>query len=328
VERFYWREIFKTYCVSVRHWLAEHGEQAKSIADFRFRFPNESRDLRRKARHVWLRKHRESPKYDMRQKTEAQFLEEVSVPIREIDAKYMQVLKGSQKVGKWIGRDGTPTRADVIAQEWYESQGYLVVRSMRERGFISTWVGTFLSEAIQSPHDPRVRTVYRGSTREWRTKRQSLGPIAIALPEDFGSAEYFLRRRDALNAALYQMRSAPDLPKLFDMLLEGSEALRDYLWVNEDRVVMAAREAITVLPREVVVDAVEWAIQNFWSRQPGWPDLLMYRGREYLFSEVKSPLDELSQEQMNWFRWAVEQAKLPCEICRVRKVTSPPSAEH
>ena len=74
-----------------------------------------------------------------------------------------------------------------------------------------------------------------------------------------------------------------------------------------------------VLPIDVVIASVEWAIGDFWQRQPGWPDFLLHNSDAFFFSEAKSPNDELSQEQMNWFRWAIEKAKIPCEICRLEK---------
>jgi hypothetical protein len=39
----------------------------------------------------------------------------------------------------------------------------------------------------------------------------------------------------------------------------------------------------------------------------------------YRFVEVKSPYDELSQEQMRWFQWASSQ-NVSCEITRVKRL--------
>jgi len=109
---------------------------------------------------------------------------------------------------------------------------------------------------------------------------------------------------------------------LLDELDRDCESFRDYLWVNDGKTIEVDRIALNILPKEIVVAGVEWAIQDFWHRQPGWPDLFVFRENEYKFVEVKSPHDELSQEQMNWFQWAVEQANIPCEICRVEKKKS------
>jgi hypothetical protein len=115
------------------------------------------------------------------------------------------------------------------------------------------------------------------------------------------------------------MRVAERLEILFDLLLDETQLIRDYLWVADAVSVERARRALEALPREIVVRSVEWAIGNFWHRQPGWPDLLVVRDGEYRFVEVKSPHDELSQEQMRWFEWASSQ-NVSCEITRVKRV--------
>lgn len=115
------------------------------------------------------------------------------------------------------------------------------------------------------------------------------------------------------------MRIVGNLQTLFDALLDEGESLRDYLWVNDDKTIEVARIALNILPKEIVVAGVEWAVQDFWHRQPGWPDLFVYKGNDFLFAEVKSPHDKLSKEQMNWFQWAMARTHIPCEICRVEK---------
>ena len=53
------------------------------------------------------------------------------------------------------------------------------------------------------------------------------------------------------------------------------------------------------------------------------PDLFVFKDKDFLFVEVKSGLaryhDKLSLAQMNWFRWAVEEANMPCEIVRLQE---------
>jgi len=142
--------------------------------------------------------------------------------------------------------------------------------------------------------------------------------MAILLPEDFGSAEFYERRKNVIQRNISNIRNEENLSILFNDLLRASESLRDYLWVNDDDAVETAEIAINILPSEMVLSSLEWAIQDFWQRQPGWPDLFVYKGNEYKFVEVKSPHDKLSQEQMKWFEWASEQ-DIPSEILRVVK---------
>ncbi len=319
VERYYWREIYKTYCQNTLEWMNQNSEKVKDILEFQKRFPDIAKELEKKAKNHWKTVAKQNPKYDMKETTNSEFLSRVPVREVQISAEYKQIEKDNQKVGKWVGQDGNLVSVEQIAIENYVAQGYSVLRC--ERTLISTWIATFLCKAIQDTADPRVREVFRNSTKGWTSKAKNTGLIRILLPEDFGAAEFYERRKDAIALAIEYMQNAENLVTLFDELLEVGESLRDYLWVNNDEAVDIARTALGVLPKDVVISSVEWAIQDFWQRQPGWADLFVYNNEEYKFAEVKSPLDELSQEQMQWFGWAVEK-EIPCEILKVRQAVS------
>jgi len=108
----------------------------------------------------------------------------------------------------------------------------------------------------------------------------------------------------------------------FEELLDASKTLRDYLWVNDDEAVELGRIALKVMPQSLVLKCIDWTVRDFWNRQPGWPDLFVFRTNDYRFVEVKTPHDRLSQEQMTWFKWAIEEAAIPCEIFRLRKAVT------
>jgi hypothetical protein len=317
IERFYWREIFKTECQLALEWLREQSETVQDIIEFQSRFPVVAKEIRRKAKLHWQQIHRKNPKYNLKERTEADFLSTINVPTIEVEASYVQVAKGNQKIGKWISPKGRQVSAEGFAEEWYAEQGFRVLRC--ERTLISAWVGTFLVNVVQDPSDSRQQKGTRHSTRGWRSDRRDTPLISFLLPQDFGSAAYFERRRNEFEAAIEQMRKTPDLLDLFVQLLNPSVLLRDYLWVNEDQAIKTAREALSILPKDTIVASIDWAIQDFWERQPGWPDLLIYRDSEHRFVEVKSPHDRLSQEQMNWFDWAISDAQIPCEVFRIKR---------
>jgi hypothetical protein len=249
-------------------------------------------------------------------KVEAEFLSQVGVPVVTTAADYQQE-KNQPKTGKWISKEGRLVSVEDIATEWYQSRGYSVLRC--EGRIISVWVATFLANAVQDRNDPRLRTGFRTSTRDSKPHRQNAPLISILLPDDFASAGYYQRREDAIQANIQQMRSTQNLQILFDELLDRSESLRDYLWVNDDEPVKAARIALNIVPRELVIASVNWAIKQFWQRRCGWPDLFVYNADSFAFSEVKSPHDHLRPEQMDWFRWAIEESHIPCELCHVAK---------
>lgn len=318
IERFYWREIQKTHFALARRWLAAHGETVADILEFKARFPEAESSLSREAREHWKTVHRTNPKYDTAEETEASFLAKTPVRTRFIDVPYLQVERDGQQLGKWLNSAGQAVGVEAVAAEWYEQQGYSVLRC--ERALASGWVATFLAGVIQDPDDPRQRSCLRSSTTGWRSNNRSTPVIAFALPEDFGSSAYYARRGPAIQFELQRLRAAPSLPEEYERRLGLSEGLRDYLWATEEPLLHTTKTALAVLPRAFVLDSIEWLIQDFWNRQPGWPDLLAYRDAEFVFAEVKSPHDSLSREQMNWFRWAINDARVPCELLRVRRV--------
>ncbi len=316
VERFYWREIFKTQCELASAWLAENGQPGYNFVDFQARFPQAAAEFKKKAKRHWQEQHRRNAKYDLSERTESHFLSGTHIPVLEVEAPYIQVEKGDQKVGKWIGAGDRRMGAEQLALEWFVAQGFRATGC--ERVLISCWFGTFLASVVQDPADPRQQQVTRGSTKGWRSRNPNTPLISFSLPEDFGSQEYFERRRDAFEARFRQLRQLSQLVDLFDELLPSSELLRDYLWANDDESIATAREALTVVPPAIVLASLAWTAGSFWKRQPGWPDLFVYRGDKFRFVEVKSPHDRLSQEQMRWFEWAIDVG-IPCQLMRIKR---------
>lgn len=315
VERFYWREIYKTYLERVQSFLKEKKIVVKDIIEFERKFPKKAKLMRKDAKKVWQLLHKDSPKYYLKELTEAAFLSKVKVPQRYLAFEYAQIQKGNQKIGKWVNQKGNFVSPEDIAIEWFENEGFSAKKC--ERKLISVLVGTFCFSVIQDPKDPRIRLSMRGSTKGWTPKNRDTPLIQFLLPEDFGNNEYFKRRSKAFNNLLESLKNA-DMKNLFEELLSPSESLRDYLWVNDDDAVELGRIALRVMSKGLVLKCINWGIRHFWDRQSGWADLLVFNADEFKFVEVKSPKDKLSLEQMNWFKWAINE-DVPCEILRLKK---------
>jgi len=318
IERYYWREVYKTYLSMVLDFVTQNNKHVKNIIEFERRFKATSKKMKKAARKIWQEKHNQNPKYDTTEITESAFLSQVMIPEIEVYAKYTQIQKGKQRVGKWISDSGEKVTAEVIATEYYRKLGFNVYRC--ERKLISSLVGTFCSLVIQDPEDPKNLIAMRHSTKGWTSTNKNTPLVFFSLPQDFGSHEYFYRRKKEFSKLFTELRKTHELKGLFDQFLKPSTSLRDYLWVNDDYSVELTRIALKVIPKEIIVDFIEWTIKHFWNRQPGWPDLLIIKPNQYRFVEVKSPHDKLSLDQMQWFKWAIEKEKIPCEICRVKKL--------
>lgn len=316
VERYYWREIFKTYCEKVLIWQQQQDQNFESILEFEAEFLEIAKLLKKDSKKEWQKLHETKPKYNLSETTEAKFLSKIKVPVSQIEAKYFKVEKDGRTIGKWQIEDGEFLTGEAIAAQDYAANGFDVFYC--ESKCINVWVATFLGYQIQDSFDDRVKTVFRSPTLGWTPHQKGSSLISIRLPEDFGSPNYFRRRGKQLEVGISRLAAARNPIALFDSMLEDTKSLRDYLWVNNDDAVRVSRTALKILPKEIVVKSLEWAIQDFWNRQHGWPDLLVSKGKNYSFVEVKTPKDQLSLEQMNWFQWAVQEAKISCGICRIK----------
>ena len=316
IARFYWREVFKTYCELISKWASEHEVTFDGLLGFETEYSPQAKKLQAAARKHWQEVHRRRPKYDMREPTLGERIGDTPIPERVFEAAYEKVPTSNSQVGKWRSATGSLVSAEEIARERFLELGYDVVRC--ERRIISAWVATFLCHPVQRS-DNNVVVSYRRSTRGWSPQNPDTPIIAIPLPRDFGSPEYYRRRAAALADWIDGLSVSETLLPVFDSLLSDSESLRDYLWANDDDVLDDARAVLDVVPPKQIAAWIRWTIGDFWGRQPGWPDYFVYGGGEFFFSEVKSPHDRMSNEQKRWFEWALREEGIAAEVCRIRK---------
>ena len=67
VERYYWREIFKTYCEYILDWMHDQDIGVTDIIEIESRFPQKAKELKKLAKKYWQDVHKKSPKYDLKE---------------------------------------------------------------------------------------------------------------------------------------------------------------------------------------------------------------------------------------------------------------------
>ena len=159
VERFYWREIFKTYCELLLEYY-EDNFKFRDITEHDFAFPDVKKNLRQKSKKLWQNIHRTKPKYKTKERTCAEFLAEIPIVVKEICAPYQQIERDGQKIGKWMNQSGNLVSVEEFVMAWYKNQGFDVLKC--ERKLISVLVGTFFGVAIQDTSDPKNAFGYAG----------------------------------------------------------------------------------------------------------------------------------------------------------------------
>jgi hypothetical protein len=130
----------------------------------------------------------------------------------------------------------------------------------------------------------------------------SASQVSVALPQDFGTPAYGLRRRAEIDSYFsFRLPAEPDaLLAAYDAGIHSSYCLRQYLWAHRDADVERARLLLRHLPAASMHLILRYLVNNYWERYLGWPDIFAWRGEEHLFVEVKLSSDKLSEEQRLW----------------------------
>lgn len=230
--------------------------------------------------------------------TEADFLSAVTVPECHLVAKTGKVKKGKKTVNAWFNSTGKECLVEEIAAEWLSSNGFIVKKC--ELKLVSVLVATFCFPVIMG-------------------QESSIGAI---LTRGFGSEQFFKSRKREFQRLREDLEKAENLKAIYNNALPKSQGLRIYLGVNDSESINLGILAIKAMPRSMLLDSVQYGLESFWARRAGWPDLFAAKPdcNEFLFVEVKGPTDKLSLQQMDWFKWAIQTAKLPCKILRVKEI--------
>jgi hypothetical protein len=211
-----------------------------------------------------------------------------------------------------------------VAQKHFARLGY--ASTFAESRPFHVIFGTFMWPVIEDALDPRaLRVPVRRRTASEREAYK--GPAWTLHPADFGTAEYGFRRSEAIDHHLLALHGVETgLSKLFNLWLEPSMALRRYLAADRPQDIATAKEVLEVIPGARIIATLDYLSREYWSRYCGWPDLLLHRGSEFLFAEVKFSGDPLKEEQKTWIKGNAMILKFPFKLIKVHKTpTSAPS---
>jgi len=316
LDRYYWREIDFSYYQKILAYVRDNNIQIKDIFEFQKQFPELCKKFKKEAREYWKKIHKTDPLYQYSEISQDEFLAKVKVPIVQLSGKYIN----KNGKGLWINKDGNEVSCEEFIADYYRNKGYNVY--FCERKIISTLIGAFLWNPINRPDE---KLEIRGIGSRGKYSKTPLsdfdkhGILWFHLPKDFGSKEFFIRKKEEFIEWLNLLKNSGPLIEQYDYFLNISKRLRDYLWSNNKEAEEITRVFLTVVPDEITFKVIKWAMKYVWDKQPGWPDLFVVRDNEYFFVEVKGPNDKLSPDQMEWFKWVINNNIFSCYISRLKK---------
>jgi hypothetical protein len=312
IKRFYWRELFFREAELFGDWENANPEASEGKAKAtRQRIEREVLDEIKVL-------HQATPLYDMREPSQAEVLARYNIEVQPFYPAYT----ASPEKGAVVMLDGDIVPPETFVVQQYEMQGWaaMPLESVPLHALFSVMMWLL----IEHPTDPRSRMVGFGS----RTAFEARIPgekIWMHLPEDFGTAGYSRRRKEAIDEH-FDFFFKPDgyndrghLLELFDYWRSPSERLRQYLWAHRGADVDRARKLIQILPPETILTILRYLVDDYWDLYLGWPDLLLWRDDDFLLIEVKSSSDRLSGDQMRWIADNHEELKLPFCIAKLHR---------
>lgn len=307
IRRYYWREILFETTERFGDWQ-ETPEGQRAI-------PEEARAKRKLIEKEVTKEieklHEQSPKYTYQDKSHSDIIGEYHVEVVELAGIHSPKPKGG--VGVFDGND-LYSPEEFVAQ-YFQKSGYNTL--FTESIPFHALFGIFMWILIQDPKDPDLQMRGFGDRVAFDEGREG-GIIWTLLPPDFGTSGYAERRQHAIDKHLDGLpKNKDDLLSTFDYWIEPSSQLRQYLWAHRPRDIDRARQITSILPAEMILRILRYLVGNYWRRYCGWPDLLLYKEGEFLFIEVKSSNDKLSEDQKNWIRGNYEELHLPFRLAKI-----------
>ncbi len=311
VQRYYWREIARETTRRFNAFATSKGYPSGREGRAKERETHER--IRGEVLEEIKTLHERSPKYVYQEESDESVLTANGVKVVHLPAQYVSVT--GVKHARIKAVDGVPVSVEEWVAAHFERDGWTVLQT--ESVPFHALFGTLMWLLIQDPKDLNVRMVgfgRRGPLPPGSSETQ----IWTGLPEDFGAPGYSTRRAKAIDA---HFRFLPDdkeeLLWIFDYWVEHSTSLREYLWAHRSEDVARARTLLQVLPVETTKRTLKYLVEDYWRRYCGWPDLFCYRGDDFLFAEVKSSKDRLTEDQKRWIRDNTASLRLPFQLVKV-----------
>lgn len=313
IRRYYWRELAFREMELFAEWAKAHGVSPEEVTG------PEAETVRKEVAEQALQEikqlHETTPKYIFREESQSEIIQKYRIEVLKLKGAYEKIKAGEKARILDAGESLSP---EEFVRRHFSHQGYESLRV--ESVPFHVLFGIYMWLVIQDPADPHVRIVGFGDRTSFDAGLPSR-QIWLSLPDDFGTPAYGKRRDAAIREHLSPaMQDRDKLEWLFDYWLAYSEALRQYLWAHREDDIKTARQLIQSLPPEVICHILRYLVDDYWHRYCGWPDLVVYKGNEFFFVEVKSSGDKLSEDQKNWIRNNDKLLKLPFKLVKIHRM--------
>lgn len=136
-------------------------------------------------------------------------------------------------------------------------------------------------------------------------------------PSDLFRPEFHSRRREAIEGRLRLLDDPVALHSLLVATIERKQGISNPLVVWNESLPVLIERCCTLLRPEQLRAVLEHMARDLPTNGSGFPDLLVWNETDYCFVEVKSPTDQLAEQQRCWLE-RFQELGIAARLLRVR----------
>lgn len=137
------------------------------------------------------------------------------------------------------------------------------------------------------------------------------------MPSDLHTEAFYLNRKSDLDKQLKTFRSKKQLLHWVNEIYANKQGINNPMVGWHESLPVALEACISRLPLKGMKAVLLEMAKNVKDNSTGFPDLFIWKDKDYHFYEIKSPNDHLSAQQLFWIDFFEEQ-KIKADILRVK----------
>ena len=120
------------------------------------------------------------------------------------------------------------------------------------------------------------------------------------LPSDIQDKSFYDKRASAINDKLKKLRSKKIVLQTLDEVYAEKHGIANPYVYWSDNMLLLSKKAVELMPLKGLKEVLKMIAIQVKTNSTGFPDLFVYKNRNYHFYEIKSPTDQLSAQQLFW----------------------------
>jgi len=135
-------------------------------------------------------------------------------------------------------------------------------------------------------------------------------------PSDIENSDFFLNRDEQMKKLLNELSSKKKLYSHIRRVYKEKEGMANRLVVWHESLLPAIKVFIDHLTLKSIKEVMLEIPKNIRENSTGFPDLFVWKEKEYMFYEVKSPNDQLSAQQLFWLDY-MQKIGIKADVLKV-----------